>query len=59
MFSNYQLAIVSRSLGLLRSNYDEYDLEALMYSESELEAEVELLQDKIEEITSLRSRACN
>jgi|TARA_R110002020_G_scaffold79395_1_gene199059 hypothetical protein len=47
MFSNYQLDLIERSLSLLLSNYDEYDLEELMYTESELEAEVKLLQEKI------------
>tara|TARA_R110000744_G_scaffold350985_1_gene456719 strand:+ start:1402 stop:1566 length:165 start_codon:yes stop_codon:yes gene_type:complete len=43
----YQLNIISKSLSVLLSNYDEYDLEQLMYTPEELEAEIFLLQEKI------------
>jgi hypothetical protein len=50
----YQLWIIIRALRILSSNYDEYDLEELMYTPEELEAEITLLQEKIE--TSLKQK---
>ena len=50
----YQLWIIIRALRVLLSNYDEYDLEELMYTPEELEAEITLLQEKIE--TSLKQK---
>tara|TARA_R110002020_G_scaffold206375_3_gene411698 strand:+ start:413 stop:586 length:174 start_codon:yes stop_codon:yes gene_type:complete len=47
----YQLWIIIRALSLLLSNYDEYDLEELMYTPEELESEIILLQEKIETLT--------
>ena len=44
----YQLWIIIRALRILSSNYDEYDLEELMYTPEELESEIILLQEKIE-----------
>tara|TARA_R110000787_G_scaffold217171_1_gene326052 strand:- start:306 stop:479 length:174 start_codon:yes stop_codon:yes gene_type:complete len=50
----YQLRILIRALRILLSNYDEYDLEELMYTPEELESEIILLQEKIE--TSLKQK---
>jgi hypothetical protein len=50
----YQLWILIRALRILLSNYDEYDLEELMYTPEELESEIILLQEKIE--TSLKQK---
>jgi hypothetical protein len=50
----YQLWIIIRALRILSSNYDEYDLEELMYTPEELESEIILLQEKIE--TSLKQK---
>ena len=50
----YQLWIIIRALRILLSNYDEYDLEELMYTPEELESEIILLQEKIE--TSLKQK---
>ena len=50
----YQLWIIIRALRVLLSNYDEYDLEELMYTPEELESEIILLQEKIE--TSLEQK---
>tara|TARA_R110002050_G_scaffold155872_1_gene283847 strand:+ start:1984 stop:2157 length:174 start_codon:yes stop_codon:yes gene_type:complete len=47
----YQLWIIIRALRILLSNYDEYDLEELMYTPEELESEIILLQEKIETLT--------
>ena len=47
----YQLWIIIRALRILSSNYDEYDLEELMYTPEELESEITLLQEKIETLT--------
>ena len=47
----YQLWIIIRALSVLSSNYDEYDLEELMYTPAELESEIILLQEKIETLT--------
>ena len=47
----YQLWIIIRALRVLLSNYDEYDLEELMYTPEELESEITLLQEKIETLT--------
>jgi len=44
----YQIWILIRALHVLLTNYDEYDLEELMYSPQELESEIILLQEKIE-----------
>lgn len=43
MFNSYQLKIVERALKVLIANYDEYDLEELMYSNTELESEIGLI----------------
>jgi hypothetical protein len=45
---DYQLEIIERALSLLESNYDSYDLEHLMYSGLELEAEIRFIKEKIE-----------
>ena len=42
-FKEYQLQIMNRALSLLMFNYDEHDLEELMYSGLELESEVEVM----------------
>jgi len=44
----YQIWILIRALHVLLTNYDEYDLEELMYTPEELESEIILLQEKIE-----------
>jgi hypothetical protein len=44
----YQLEIINRALSYLQSDYDRHDLEDLMYSGLELEAEITILQEKIE-----------
>jgi hypothetical protein len=46
-FKDYQLEIIDRALSLLLSNYDSYDLDALMYSGLELESEISLIREKI------------
>jgi hypothetical protein len=43
MFSQYQLKIIDRALKTLIANYDEDDLEALMYSNTELESEISFM----------------
>ena len=43
MFEQYQLDIINRALGVLISNYDEYDLEHLSYTGPELEAEIQVI----------------
>ena len=45
---DYQIEIINRALSLLSSNYDNYDLEELMYSGAELESEIFLIQEKLE-----------
>lgn len=45
---DYQLEIIEWALSLLESNYDSYDLEYLMYSGLELEAEIRFIKEKIE-----------
>ena len=45
---DYQIEIINRAMSLLMSNYDRYDLEELMYSGLELEAEIILIQEKLE-----------
>ena len=47
LLTDYQLKIVERALSLLASNYDEYDLGELMYTDAELEAEIDLIRNKI------------
>lgn len=47
---DYQLEIIERALSLLLSNYDDYDLEHLKYSDLELEAEIFELQERIESV---------
>ena len=47
-FKEYQLEIMNRALSLLMLNYDEHDLEELMYSGLELESEIIVLQEKVE-----------
>jgi len=44
---DYQIEIIDRALSLLVSNYDEYDLDELMYSGLELEAEITSLRQQI------------
>ena len=44
----YQIEIINRALSVLMCNYDEDDLEELMYSGLELESEIILIQEKIE-----------
>ena len=48
MFKDYQLEIIERALQVFVTNYDDYDLEDLLYSSQELEAEVHNLQERIE-----------
>ncbi len=45
---DYQLEIIERALSLLECNYDRYDLEDLMYSGLELEAEIRVIKERIE-----------
>ena len=45
---DYQLEIIDRALQVLVTNYDDHDLEVLMYSGLELESEIDLIQRKIE-----------
>jgi len=53
-FSDYQLEIINKAMSVFLCNYDNYDLEDLMYSETELEAEIILIQEKLEtELTNL------
>ena len=47
---DYQLEIIERALSLLLSNYDDYDLEHLKYSDLELEAEIFELQERFESV---------
>ena len=47
-FKDYEIDIIRRALSLLISNYDEYDLEELMYSGVELESEINLILEKLE-----------
>ena len=47
MFEVYELELLSRSLSILMANYDEYDLEKLRYSSTELESEVTQLIKKV------------
>ena len=47
-FKEYQLQIMNTALSLLMFNYDEHDLEELMYSGLELESEIIVLQEKVE-----------
>lgn len=47
-FKKYQLEIIERALQLFVSNYDEYDLDALYYSGSELESEITSLLERID-----------
>ena len=48
MFEQYQLDIINRALGVLISNYDEYDLERLDYTGPELEAEIHVIYEVME-----------
>mgnify|MGYP003648985039 FL=1 len=48
-FKDYEINIIRRALSLLISNYDEYDLEELMYSGVELESEINLILEKLED----------
>tara|TARA_R100001244_G_scaffold118379_1_gene88113 strand:+ start:631 stop:786 length:156 start_codon:yes stop_codon:yes gene_type:complete len=48
MFDKYQLKIITVALHYLYHDYDQFDLEELMYSESELQSEIGLILDKIE-----------
>ena len=45
---DYQIEIINRALSYLRCDYDSHDLEDLMYSGLELEAEIRLIQEKLE-----------
>ena len=45
---DYQIEIINRALSYLRCDYDSDDLEELMYSGLELEAEIRLIQEKLE-----------
>jgi hypothetical protein len=56
---NYQLAIVKRALSLMLSNYDEFDLEELMYSGMELESEIEILLEKVKAYQLNHSSQCD
>ena len=49
MFEPYQLKIIAIALHYLHNDYDEYDLEDMMYSGSELEAEISTILAKIKE----------
>jgi|TARA_R110000787_G_scaffold68142_2_gene152438 hypothetical protein len=42
-FDKYQLKIISAALRVLIENYEDYDLESLMYSGTELEAEISFI----------------
>tara|TARA_R110000824_G_scaffold12756_1_gene55773 strand:+ start:641 stop:820 length:180 start_codon:yes stop_codon:yes gene_type:complete len=44
---DYQVKIIERALSVLSSNYDEHDLDSLMYSDLELESEICLIQKGI------------
>ena len=50
MFEEHELRIINRALSLLLTNYDEYDLDHLHYSEVELESEINDLFEKIGKI---------
>jgi len=50
MFDKYQLKIITVALHYLYHDYDQFDLEELMYSESELKSEIGLILDKIEAV---------
>jgi hypothetical protein len=54
---HYQLVIIERGLSLLLANYDDYDLEDLMYSERELEVEIAIIQEKIKEYSQRKTNA--
>jgi hypothetical protein len=56
---DYQLAIVRRALSLMLSNYDEFDLEQLMYSDTELESEIEILLEKVKSYQLNHSSQCD
>tara|TARA_Y100001951_G_C11170703_1_gene200087 strand:- start:36 stop:191 length:156 start_codon:yes stop_codon:yes gene_type:complete len=49
MFDKLQLDIIERALGVLISNYDEYDLEKLGYTGEELETEIHTIYDTMEQ----------
>ena len=53
MFNEYQLRIIEMALQYFKNDCDEHDLEELMYSESELTSEVNLIMEKI------KVKACN
>ena len=44
----YQIEIINRAMSLLLYNYNNDDLEELMYSGLELESEIILIQEKLE-----------
>ena len=44
---DYQLEIIERALCYLQNDYDSHDLEDLMYSGLELEAEIGVIKEKI------------
>ena len=56
---DYQLAIVRRALSLMLANYDEFDLEQLMYSDTELEAEIETLLKRVKSYQLNHSSQCD
>jgi len=45
---DYQLEIIERALCYLENDYDSHDLEDLMYSGLELEAEIRVIKERIE-----------
>ncbi len=53
MFDEYQLKIIAMALQYLKNDCDEHDLDELMYSESELTSEINLIMEKI------KVKACN
>ena len=44
---DYQLEIIERALCYLENDYNSHDLEDLMYSGLELEAEIRFIKEKI------------
>ena len=53
MFDEYQLKIIEMALQYFKNDCDEHDLDELMYSESELASEINLIMEKI------KVTACN
>jgi len=48
MLADYQLEIIAIALQYLKNDCDEHDLNELMYSESELASEIDLIIQKIQ-----------